>query len=142
MIESRLCILAAFAALTAWPSVNHAADSEVTDTLRSMSREFNKSLPLQIDHEKILEVTVVVQSTLIFKYKFTDEKTIDDPRFDKQKYASHLRMSLGESTCKDKNNFELLRKGAKYNYLFVNKRGLQIIDFTLDTKVCSEYMRM
>jgi len=118
-----------------------ASDPEVADVLRSMSRDMNKSLPLQIDREKMLEVTVAMQGTLIFKYKFTDETVINDPRFDKQRYLAHLRTSLGESTCKDPGTFELLRRGARYNYLFTNNRGLQVIDFTLDAKACSDYRR-
>lgn len=123
------------------PCLAQAPDREVADALRSMSRDMNKSLPLQIDREKILEVTAAIQSTLIFKYKFTDETVINDPRFDKHKYVAHLRTSLGESTCKDAGAFELLQRGAKYNYLFINKRGLQVMDFTLDAKACSDYRR-
>lgn len=124
-----------------WSCVAYAADSEVEGILRSISQDINKSLPLQIDREKILEVTVALHNTLIFKYKFTDETIINDPRFNKEKYLAHLRTSLSQSTCKDDGTLELLRKGAKYNYLFINKRGLQIIDFSLDAKACLDYLR-
>lgn len=106
-----------------------------------MSRDINKSLPVQIDREKVLEATVALHDTLIFKYKFTDETVINDPRFDKQKYIVHLRASLGQSTCTDAGTFELMRKGAKYNYLFTNRRGLKVIDFVLDADVCADYLR-
>lgn len=118
-----------------------ARDDEVEKALRSMSREMNKSLPLQIDKEKLLEATVVMQSTLIFKYKFTDETVINDPRFDKNRYVAHLQVSLGESTCKDAGAFELLRRGAIYNYIFINRRGVKIIDFKVNAKFCSQYRR-
>jgi len=89
----------------------------------------------------MLEVTVALHNTLIFKYKFTDETIINDRRFSKETYLAHLRVSLGQSMCRDSGTSELLRKGAKYNYLFTNKRGLQVIDFTLDAKACSDYLR-
>lgn len=127
--------------LVTQPCMAQSPDAGVADELRSISRDINKSLPLQIDRDKMLEVTAAIQSTLIFKYKFTDETAINDPRFDKHKYVAHLRTSLGESTCKDAGTFELLQRGAKYNYLFINKRGLQVIDFTLDARVCSDYRR-
>ncbi len=137
----RAICVASLITLLNWSCGAYAADSEVEGVLRSISRDINKSLPLQIDREKMLEVTVALHNTLIFKYKFTDETIINDPRFNKEKYLAYLRASLSQSTCKDSGTFELLRKGAKYNYLFINKRGLQIIDFSLDAKVCSDYLR-
>lgn len=114
-------------------------DPEVAEALRAISRDINKSLPVQIDREKILETTVAIQRVLIFKYKFTDESIVSDPRFSAQKYISHLRASLGQSTCTDAGTLELLAKGAKFNYLFTIRRGAKIIDFTLDATVCAAY---
>lgn len=137
----RAICVASLVTMLNWSDVAHAADSEVEGVLRSISRDINKSLPLQIDSDKMLEVTVALHNTLIFKYKFTDETVINDPRFSKGKYLAHLRVSLGESMCRDSGTLELLREGAKYNYLFTSKHGLQVIDFTLDAKACSDYLR-
>ena len=116
------------------------SQDDLSDDLRAVSKELNKSLPVQIDRDKILEVTLAVQSTLIFKYKFIDETVINHPNFRASKYIAQLRISLGESTCKDSGSLELLQRGAKYNYLFTTRSGLRIIDFTLDSSGCAEYL--
>ena len=82
-----------------------------------------------------------MRNTLVIKYMFTDETVINNPRFDVNRYIAHLQVSLGESTCKDDGTFELLRRGAKYNYMFINRKGLKVIDFTLDSRFCTEYRR-
>ena len=131
----------AVALLMASPVVGQADELPVSDVLQTISKEINKSVPLKIDREKDLETTVALFDTLIFKYKFTDESTISNPRFDKNKYLAALRVSLGESTCMDLSTFALLKRGAKYSYMFTNKRGLKLFEYTLDERECANYRR-
>lgn len=114
-----------------------ARDAEVEQALLAMSKNINKNLPLQIDKEKALEATAALQDTLVFKYKFTDETTIRNPRFSRTQYEKHLRASLQASTCSDPDLMELMRRGAKFNYLFVDRKGMKIVDFTLNTAHCT-----
>ena len=102
-------------AITLGPACRPAAarDAEVEQALLAMSKDINKNLPLQVDKEKALEATAVIQETLVFKYKFTDETTIRNPRFSRAKYEEHLRASLQASTCSDPGLKELIRRGAK-----------------------------
>lgn len=102
-----------------------------------MSLELNKSLPVRIDKEKTLETIVAIRSTLIYKYKFTDETTIRDQRFNPKLYEKHLANSLRQSTCQDADIAGLLRRGARFNYLFVDRYGMTVVDFTLDSAFCS-----
>lgn len=131
----------AVALLMASPVVGQADEPAVSDVLQTISKEINKSVPFKIDREKDLETTVALFDTLIFKYKFTDESTISNPRFDKNKYLAALRGSLGESTCMDPSTFALLKRGAKYSYIFTNKRGLKLFEYTLDERECTKYRR-
>lgn len=126
--------------LLVYSGILNAGDLEMERELRSISNEINKSLPLQIDREKMLEVTVAIHDTLLFKYKFTDETVINSVHFSQEKYLEYLRNSLGQSMCTDRGTVELLRRGAKYEYLFINKRGLQVINYTLDAKACATHM--
>lgn len=126
----------------AFTSFAHAGlfEKSVSSTLLSMSKEINKSLPVKVDKEKILETTVAIKNVLIFKYKITDDSTFRDPRFDINKYTYHLRNSLGESTCKDESSFALLKRGASYNYIYINQYGQKLFDFTLNERECSTYL--
>ena len=114
------------------------SNTQLTDDLLELSRAMNRNLPLKIDNEKVLDTTVVVGSTLIVKYRFTDEIVISDPRFSKARYIAALRESLGKSTCKG--SIEVLRRGAKFIYIFTNARGQNIIEFTLDAKECQPFI--
>ncbi len=115
-----------------------AHEAEVEQALFAMSKNFNKNLPLQIDKEKMLEATLAIQDVLVFKYKFTDESTIRNPRFSRIQYEKHLRDSLRASTCSDPSVVEIMRRGAKFNYLFVDRKGMKIIDFTLNATQCAK----
>lgn len=128
-------LVAIFVALA--PTLVAARDAELEQALLTMSKTFNKTLPLQIDKEKMLEATATFQDTIIFKYKFTDETVIKNPRFSRSKYEKHLRMSLHSSTCDDPNVRELMRRGANFNYLFTDRSGMKIADFTLNAAECS-----
>jgi len=108
----------------------------VEEALRQIARELSSTLPVRVDREKSLETIVALHSTLIFKYKFNDETTIRDPRFDPKLYEKHLARSLRASTCTDKGLAALLRRGARFNYLFVDKYGVKVVDFTLDAATC------
>ena len=134
-------LIATTAILLAASSVASSSEPTVSDVLRSISTEINKSLPMMVDKEKQLEATVAAFDTLLFKYKFIDESTISNPRFDKNKYLAALRVSLGESTCNDPATFALLKQGAKYTYMFTNKRGLKLFEYSLDERECTEYRR-
>lgn len=130
------------AALIAGTSIHsRAGDPPVSNVLRSISSEINRSVPIRVDKEKELETSVAVFDTLVFKYKFTDETTISHPRFSKNKYLAALRISLGESTCMDDATFALLKRGAKYNYLFLTKRGVKVLEYTLDESQCATYRK-
>lgn len=129
------------ALLMAIPVVGRTNEPAVSDVLQTISKEINKTVPLKIDGEKVLETTVALFDTLIFKYKFTDERAISNPSFDKSKYLAALRISLGESTCMDASVFALLKRGAKYTYIFTTKRGLQLFEYTLDERECANYRR-
>lgn len=115
-------------------------DKSVSGTLLSTSKEINESLPVRVDKEKILETTVAISNILIFKYKVTDDSNFRNPRFDINKYTYHFRNSLGESTCKDESTFELFKRGASYNYIFINQYGQKLFDFTLNERECSNYL--
>lgn len=117
---------------------NSASETDLTAVLLAISRSMNINLPLKIDNEKILDVTVVVGRTLIIKYRFTDDRIVNDPRFSKERYVSALRESTEKSTCRG--SLEVLRMGAEYNYHFVNRRGLEVIDFTLDARACENFL--
>lgn len=112
----------------------------VSSTLLSTSKEINKNLPVRVDSEKILETTVALKNVLIFKYKITDDSTFKNPRFDISTYTFHLRNSLGESTCKNEGSYALLKRGASYNYIYINKFGQKLLDFTLNEKECTNYL--
>lgn len=115
-------------------------DQNVNRKLLSMSKEFNKGLPVRIDREKILESTMVVKNVLIFKYKITDDSNFRNPRFDINKYTYYFRNAQGEIICKDESNYALLKRGANYNYIFVNKYGQILFDFTLNEKECANFL--
>lgn len=119
--------------------VAHAQAGGIEQTLQDLAKELNKSVPIQVDHEKKLEVVVAFQDTLIFKYKFTDETVIDDPRFENARYLSALRSSLISSMCGNPGTVELFRQGAKYNYVMIRRNGKKVVDFTLDRAACSQY---
>jgi hypothetical protein len=120
------------------PCTTDARDTDVEQALLAMSKNINKNLPLQIDKEKSLEATVALRDTLVFKYKFTDETTIRSPGFSRGQYEKHLRASLQASTCSDPGLKELIQRGAKFNYLFVDRKGMAIIDFTLNAMQCAQ----
>jgi hypothetical protein len=126
----------------AFTSFAHAGlfDKSVSSTLLFTSKEINKSLPVRVDNEKILETTVAINNVLIFKYSMTDDSNFRDPRFDINKYTYHFRNSLGESACKDKSTFELFKRGASYNYIFINQYGHKLFDFILNERECSNYL--
>lgn len=138
-MRASIIVLAALLA-SAVPEAG-AGDLAVPEVLRAISKEINRSVPIRVDNEKELETSVVMFDTLVFKYKFTDETTISNPRFSKDKYLAALRVSLGESTCMDESTFALLKRGAKYNYLFTTKRGFTVFEYTLDHKVCASYRK-
>jgi hypothetical protein len=115
-------------------------DKSVSSTLQATSKEINKSLPVRVDKEKILETTVAIKNILIIKYKVTDDSTFKDPRFDIKKYTYHFRNSVGESTCRDEGTFALLKRGAAYNYIFINQYGQKLFDFLLNERECSDYL--
>lgn len=143
LLRGARCIrrIAAMVLVTASPCFAQSQEPPVADVLLRIAREINPTLPLQIDKEKVLEVTAAVRNTLIFKYKFTDERTINDPRWDREKYIAALRLSLGQSTCSDSATFALLVRGARYNYLFTTRAGRQVVDFTLDAAACRDLRR-
>lgn len=120
--------------------VASARDPTISETLIGLSRDLNRSLPIQIDREKILQTTVVFRETLVFKYTFIDETTISNPRFSKERYSAFLLESLGQSTCADPASYALLKRGATYNYLFVTRSGMQAIDFSLTADICTAYL--
>jgi len=128
--------------ILAYTSTAHGGwfSKNVSSTLLSTSKEINKSLPVRVDKEKILETTVAIKNVLIFKYKITDDSTFKDPQFNISKYTYYLRNSLGESICKDKNTYELFKRGASYNYIYINQYGQKLLDFTLNEKECSDYL--
>ena len=138
--HARLLVISFF--VLVFTSISYAGsfNQDVSSTLLSMSKEINKNLPVRIDSEKTLETTVTIKNVLIFKYKITDDSNFRNPRFNINKYTYHLRNSLGESTCKDKETFSLLKRGASYNYIFINRYGQKLVDFTLDEKECSNYL--
>lgn len=115
-----------------------AADKEVEEALLAMSKDLNKNFPLQVDKEKIIETSAAVGDTLVFKYKFISDTTISDPRFNPKLYEKHLLTSLQGSTCSDPNIKALMQRGGKFNYLFVDRVGNKIIDFTLNSEKCGE----
>lgn len=116
------------------------SDESVSNKLRSMSKELNKSLPVRVDREKILETTMAVKNVLVMKYKITDDSTFKDPRFDVNLYVYHFRNGQGQFICKDESNFELLKRGASYNYIFVNKYGQKLFEYTLNEQECLNYL--
>ncbi len=128
--------------LLAFASAAYAGlfEKSVSSTLKSTSKELNKSLPVQVDREKTLETTVASKNVLIFKYKITDDSTFKNPRFDLNIYMYHLRNSLGESTCRDEGSYALLKRGASYNYIYINQYGQKLLDFTLTEQECSNYL--
>lgn len=133
-----ILVLLSTVCLSLAPTIAVARGAEVEQALLSMSKNINKNLPLQIDKEKALEATVAIQDTLVIKYKFTDETTIRNPRFSRAQYEKHLRASLQASTCSDPDLKELMQRGAKFNYLFFDRKGIAIVDFTLNAMQCAQ----
>jgi hypothetical protein len=113
-----------------------AANNDIASTLRAMSKKINLSLPVPVDTEKILETTVAIDRTLIFKYKVNDNSSFKDPRFHADRYTYYIRKSLARSTCKDA--LPLFERGASYNYIFIDKYGQNLFEYTLDKKECVE----
>lgn len=134
-----LILLFCFFMFTAFAHAD-SFDQSVNRKLLSMSKEFNKGLPVRIDGEKILESTMVVKNVLMFKYKITDDSIFKNPRFDINKYRYHFRNAQGEIICKDESNYALLKQGASYNYIFVNKYGQILFDFTLNGRECANFL--
>jgi hypothetical protein len=110
----------------------------VADILLYTSKETNKNLPLQVDSEKILEMTAATYDTLLCKFRFVDDSIVKQPMFKKEKYLKHVHESLCRSTCTDQSTLSLLQRGAKYNYLFVDRTGVSLFDYTLDASECSQ----
>lgn len=135
----RIIVLMLLAVLSGGAAAEQKDNNSVANQLMTISRDINKSLPLKVDSEKVLDVTVAVHEILIFKFRIIDETVFNHPRFDKNKYLSALGASLGGSTCADTATFNLMLRGAKYNYIFINDRGIKLIDFTLDSNVCGNY---
>lgn len=115
-------------------------DESVNSTLLKLSKQLNKTLPIRVGKTKTLESTAVVKDVLLYTYRVTDDSTFRDSRFDINKYTYFFRNSVGESVCKDPSSFALLKRGASYNYFFVNDYGQSLFDYTLNEKECTAYL--
>jgi hypothetical protein len=108
----------------------------VPEDIRELAKGLQASLPIQVDKDKQLETVVAVGNTLIFKYKVTDATVFLAPHFDTEKYTRALLASQQGSVCKEESTRDLLRRGAKFNYLMVGRDGQRFINYTLTNQAC------
>lgn len=105
-----------------------AAANELQVVLQDLARQINQTLPIRVTSELRLENAVAMQDTVIFKYRFFDEKTINNPQWQPEKYLAAFKTSQISHHCASA-VAELLRHGAKLNFLLIRMDGRKVIDW-------------
>lgn len=113
-----------------------AAGNELHAALRDLAKQIDATLPIRVTSEMRLENALAMQDTVIFKYRFFDEKTINNPHFQVEKYLAAFKASQISHHCAS-GVAELLRHGAKLNFLLIRMDGRKVIDWTMTTRDCA-----
>ena len=108
-------------------------DATVNSILLKTSKELNAQLPIMVDEETRLDVTMVMGKQLYYKYTLVNLKAED---IDKTLLISNLEPALKNNLCKNDQIKFLLENGVEYKYLYSDKLGNLIGTIEIDSTKC------
>jgi len=95
-------------------------DAELEAILLKTSTQLNRQLPMMVDEETRLDLTIATGMTLT--YKFTMINHMAD-EYDKYEFYNQMKNFLVKNQCSQENTKIMLRAGVSYNYLYFGKNG-------------------
>jgi hypothetical protein len=137
-----IIIVAAFASQIGKVVGNNAAnsyssskqDSELEGILLKTSKQINSQLPMMVDDETRLELTLVAGKNMSYKYTMINYKADE---FSNNEFSKELRKLLIRNQCSTENTKKLLKYGIKYNYMYFDKDGVMITSENISKKDCN-----
>ena len=109
-------------------------DAEINALLIKTSKGLNAQLPMMVDEETRLDVTMVLGKQLNYKYTFVNLKAED---IDNSLLQSNMEPLLKNNLCSNDSMKLLLKNGVSYNYLYSGKNGNLIGTITIDAAKCT-----
>jgi hypothetical protein len=108
-------------------------DKEMEEILIETSKKINSQLPMMVDPDTRLDVTMCFKNQLHFKYTMVNY-TIDE--LDIKDFHNGIEAMLTTNQCKNENMVKMLKVGIEYYYIYLDKNGILITTVNIDKRNC------
>jgi hypothetical protein len=108
--------------------------AEVEQILLDTSKKINKQLPVMVDEDSRLDLSMALGTHMTYKYTMINH---DEDYYDSEVFSETIKNNILYTQCSNKDMLLLLRSGVEYNFLYFGKDNRQITQIKINIDNCS-----
>jgi hypothetical protein len=113
--------------------ITKAEQSAIENLLIETSKKLNKNLPLMVDTDTRLDVTLALGMQIHYKYTLVNTATKD---MDVAVFRKKMEEHMIRTHRADKGAVTLLKAGVEYVFIYVDKNGVSVASIRGNKKIC------
>jgi hypothetical protein len=108
-------------------------DRAIEEKLLETSRSINRQLPLMVDPETRLDMTMCNGKEMYYKYTMV---LVSENELDKNRFKNDMAVILRRNNCSNEKMIKTLTMGVEYNYIYLDRNGIEIAAIKITKKIC------
>lgn len=108
-------------------------DSAIEKALLETSQQINKQLPMMVDSETRLDVTMCAGKHVAYKYTMIN---LSETEIDKIDFANQVKAILVKNQCSNENMIKMLKMDVRYNYTYLDRNGILLAAININKSHC------
>ena len=108
-------------------------DRAIEQALLEASQQINKQLPMMVDSETRLDVTMCAGKHVAYKYTMIN---VSEKEIDKIDFENKMKALLVKNQCSNENTIKMLKMDVRYNYTYLDRNGILLAAININKSHC------
>ncbi len=108
-------------------------DGAIEEALLEASQQINKQLPMMVDSETRLDVTMCAGKHVAYKYTMIN---VSETEIDKIDFENKIKAQLVKNQCSNENTIKMLKMDVRYNYTYLDRNGILLAAININKSHC------
>jgi len=108
-------------------------EAAIEQTLLDTSKKINAQLPMMVDNETRLDLTICAGKHVMYKYTMVN---VSENDIDKKGFVDEMKSMLVKNQCGNENMVKMLKMGVQYDYMYQDRNGILLGTISISKSDC------